>query len=116
MIEPSQIFSFKREDAKKTESGFLVNWEIPSQSPYLEGHFPDNPVFPAVAIIDVSKEWVQLLTGLELRITKIKIGKFTKVLQPLMQVEIHLLERKKGEWEIEWYSNDQCSATLVLEF
>ncbi len=49
MIDLTRAFS-----GMNVEDATRVTWTLPRSLPYFDGHFPGNPIFPAVGIVDAS--------------------------------------------------------------
>lgn len=119
MIEPGKVFRFTLDRITQTADGAVVGWEIPSDLPYFEGHFPGNPVFPAVALVEASLECLRQAKGVQGSLKEIRSGKFTGLLQPSMKVAIHLT-LEKDQWRVVWKAfkteGEAVMAELVLLF
>lgn len=103
MIQPSEVFEFEtvRKDGNLTETA----WLVPADCPYLEGHFPGQPVLPAVGMIDGSLELIRLASGTrppEGQLS-LKKAKFTGVVSPGMKVNV-CLEHKENRFDVDWKS------------
>jgi 3-hydroxymyristoyl/3-hydroxydecanoyl-(acyl carrier protein) dehydratase len=95
-----------------------IQWQADPSLRYFEGHFPQNPVLPAVAIIDVSLEQARLVSqNASLQITRIKNCKFTQPILPGTQILIRF-SHVQDLWSFEWMSPDstQTFAKLELHF
>lgn len=83
--------------------------------PSVEGHFPGNPVVPAVTILSELVAWAESETGR--RVTGVKSARFRSALHPEVCWTAEMEERSVGTLGIT--CNDQgrvtMSATLILE-
>lgn len=94
----------------KTEFDIQLNaqerkaqWTVPHTLAYFDGHFPGNPILPAVAIIDVSTEVLRrALEKSEITLKSFKACKFTSPVLPGAVVEIVFSRNAEDEWKIEW--------------
>jgi 3-hydroxymyristoyl/3-hydroxydecanoyl-(acyl carrier protein) dehydratase len=89
-----------------------ATWLVPADLPYLEGHFPSQPIVPAVAIIDASSDLIAsciektTANGSKLTLKGIKATKFLNPLLPGLTVGIQC--RRIGfadsaqEWSVDW--------------
>jgi len=95
-------------------------WTVPEDLEYFNGHFSNNPVLPAVAILDVSLEFLrQLQKNPRLEIQSIRASKFMMPVVPKMTVQITLKsfsESKENRWEVEWRTEGiAAKIDLVLQ-
>lgn len=94
---------------------FLVNWVVPKNLSYFQGHFPGSPILPAVAIIDASLLVITLIrSGVEAHLQEIKSAKFFQPITPLMNVKILFTQRELNHWRTQWMSNLKTLADLDL--
>lgn len=68
---------------------------FPAGSPCFEGHFPENPVVPAVAILAELIGWCEAQLGR--RVTGVTNARFQKPLLPDMTWQVMLEEKAAGE-------------------
>jgi 3-hydroxyacyl-[acyl-carrier-protein] dehydratase len=68
---------------------------FPAGSPCLEGHFPGNPVVPAVAILAELIGWCEAQLGRH--VTGVTNARFQKPLLPDVTWQVTLEERATGE-------------------
>ncbi|MBA2405350.1 MAG: beta-hydroxyacyl-ACP dehydratase [Bdellovibrionales bacterium] len=74
MINPQKIFTF---------TPGATSWKVPKDLPYFEGHFPDNPILPAVAILDMIQQYlIHQDPSLKGSFLTIKSAKFTEIVRP----------------------------------
>ena len=72
---------------EKTENSVCLEFSVPDTSPYFDGHFPEFPILPAVAQVDLILRFaVQYLeTGNELlEIRRIKFSNLIRPFTPLL--------------------------------
>lgn len=94
-------------------------FEVPQNLSYFIGHFPDNPVLPAVAIMDISHFFINqafheqnpLNSYKEVPQLKIK----TSVL-PNQICIIEVLKKDESRYEVFWKSSDQPVAEITILF
>src|SRR4051812_31224464 len=99
MIRPEQVFAELNSAAPGTDA---VVWKVPGDLPYLNGHFPQSPIFPAVGIVDASTFVLQKALDLPtLKIKSIAAAKFLSPITPdqTVRIEWHLF--KENEWQVE---------------
>ncbi len=102
MIEPKKVFRFRKAPTSDLGSQSAFIFTVPEDLPYFDGHFPGNPVLPAVAIIDASFEAIRQLNTHVTFMTKIQSAKFMDLIRPAAEVLIELQETKPGVWSITW--------------
>jgi 3-hydroxymyristoyl/3-hydroxydecanoyl-(acyl carrier protein) dehydratase len=115
MIDARQTFKLRTPIAKRAEGEFLLTWQVPASAPYLDGHFPKNPVLPAVGIIDGSLEFVkQALSEDTLELEKVISGKFSAPITPGMHVEVVLRGLGKNQWLATWLAKENSEPPKAL--
>lgn len=107
MIDPEGIFKFQSQSKLPEGVAHVLTWVVPTNLPYFDGHFPQNPVLPAVAVLDGTLEALKLLQqNKTLSFERIKSGKFLNLIKPGTPLQICLTQIRKNEWEAEWGSPD----------
>jgi 3-hydroxymyristoyl/3-hydroxydecanoyl-(acyl carrier protein) dehydratase len=118
MITPENIFDFStaHETCHGNPGVCEVGWQVPANLPYLNGHFPDRPIVPAVAMIDASIVLLQqFLKQPALRLRAVKQAKFMAPLTVGDQVQIASRAGRDGAWDIDWKNPEgQFVARLSL--
>lgn len=108
--------NFKR-DQIVTEGDMATtkNWVVPKDLFYFDGHFPHNPVLPAVAIVDLSVQLVQLAFPKKFgRLESVPSAKFSFPLRPLAKTQIHAKPNGNGEWSVEWKDSETLDVAAQL--
>jgi 3-hydroxymyristoyl/3-hydroxydecanoyl-(acyl carrier protein) dehydratase len=109
MIQPEKVFA-----------GILQNrigdhtalWRVPADLPYFNGHFPDNPIFPAIGITDASLTLLQLALGQsDLTLKSVPAAKFLSPITPGTEVRLEWMPNGEKEWQVDW--KDAASARLL---
>lgn len=105
MVNLAEVFKFevleKAEDVSTGESKLRATWLVPNDLPYLEGHFPSQPIVPAVAMIDASVELLRRSFGVG-GFRGIKTSKFMNPLVPGLTVEIECKKVGERDWTVDW--------------
>lgn len=103
---------FKDENIAVENNGVnTLSWSVPKNLFYFDGHFPHNPVLPAVAIIDISvqllqKAFPQKQLG---HLLSVPSAKFSMLIAPESKITVQArLEKDSDVWIVEW----KDSATL----
>lgn len=94
-----------------TKDGEGALWKIPSDLPYFEGHFPGNPIFPAVAIVDATVYSLRFMGETNVTISHISAAKFLSPIQPGQSVRIEFKKLGEKDWQAEW--KDEASQKLL---
>ena len=101
MIAPAEVF--KEIYPSGAARPLSVVWTVKGDLPYLNGHFPQSPILPAVAIIDASTYLLgRALDQEDLTLKCILMAKFLSPVVPGQQVRIDLASGPDREWQIEW--------------
>ena len=117
MIQPDQVFKTLKSPVGAPPH--VVDWTVPSDLPYLQGHFPDQPILPAIAIIDASTYLLQCaLEQPGLAVKAVANAKFLSPIVPGTQVQIQMTAISEREWTIDWLEagsrRELASLTLAL--
>ena len=115
MISESQIF--RTIVTGHQGPPFIPEWTIPADLPYFDGHFPGNPIFPAVGIVDATVYFLRaVLKRPNVAVPHFPIAKFLSPIQPGQTVRIELSPLKENEWQAEWKDagDQKLLATLRL--
>lgn len=103
MIEPHKAFRFCADTIERNEEGFRLIWDVPADLPYFEGHFPENPVLPGVAIIDGTLEILRIaLDRGPVELGAIPSAKFLGVIKPGLKIQISLRSSDSVNWNVDW--------------
>lgn len=111
MIDLTKAFSGLK--VKSNAENLEAEWVIPAELPYLDGHFPNRPIFPAVGIVDASVFVVQSRVG-GARLEGIVSAKFLAPMQPGAQVKIEAQPSANGEWQIDWKNSTSAERLATL--
>jgi len=74
--------------AHKTERGYEMEYVFPPTFPGFQGHFPRNPVLPAIIQLMTARESIIEHLGRNLLITKVTRAKFQKIIMPDIPVTV----------------------------
>src|SRR5262245_50685410 len=93
-----------------------IEWQVPENLPAFDGHFPGDPILPAVAIIEKTVETIREVSGLpQVRLERIKNAKFLNIVRPQMRLVIELANVSDGRWKCSWKSADHLLVELDLD-
>ena len=116
MIDPKKYFHFSQ-NGNTSFYDLLIEKELP----YFNGHFPENPVLPGVAMIDASVLAVEKkINQSPLFIKKVKSAKFMDLVKPGDLVTIEVVESSKQSFTLNWNKTEnntlKKAAEIILEF
>jgi len=75
---------------EKNETSVSLIFTVPKDSLYFDGHFPDYPILPAVAQIDIVVNFASESFGTDIIISQIKRTKFSKIITPSLSLLLKL--------------------------
>lgn len=107
MLEPRKIFDWQLLFQSRAEAVFQMTLE--KTNPYFEGHFPENPIFPGVGIVDAT---LVALEKIEEDLFSASSAKFLGILTAGDKVELCFHRKAPGTWEAIWY---RCEGTQDRE-
>ena len=95
-----------------TNHRFSLDGGFPADSPFLDGHFPGNPIVPGAVILGYL---AARLATVDLAIAKVARMKFTRPLRPDVPMEITVVPKALGvHAEFRDADGVVASASLVL--
>lgn len=89
MLLKSNFYSFSVIEQKEAGS-YLLRLHFNKLHPIFNGHFPNNPVVPGVTIVQILKEVIESLIEKNIRLEKLSLIKFLKVIDPTNQSDFSL--------------------------
>lgn len=90
-------------DPRKVFANLDTEWIVPTDLPYFAGHFPGQPVFPAVGIVDASLEMIRKKSSNpRLNLLSIPSAKFTSPIGPEARVHVEISQVSDSDWQIDW--------------
>jgi len=114
MIQPDEVFDF--ESFQRSVDTASAEWEVPHDCPYLDGHFPGNPVLPAVGLLDGSIELLRRF-GAEFLPGRLSLkkAKFSGMIVPGMRVKVFLAV-KENRFDIDWRKSENLEPLATFSF
>lgn len=114
MIDSKEIVKYKN-NINQHGDHYVAQLTIQSDLKYFEGHFPNNPILPAVCFIDASLEYIRQINGNPiLSIFKIKSAKFLGVVLPNDEITLKLVAQDKHNWTITWLKGSETVCDIIL--
>ncbi len=102
---------------KNADSTLSAQVTVSDGSPWFTGHFPDNPILPGIAQLNMIAEVIALARQENLCIKALRRVKFKKIVQPGERLEIHVSTKAKTNqytFRITSEMQDVCSGTISL--
>lgn len=87
---PSLEAFYEHISETKTENGFTVNIKLNSKHEVYEGHFPEKPVAPGAALMQMVLDEAIRLTNGEKKVAEFRQIKFLSVIDPTIVNELVL--------------------------
>jgi 3-hydroxymyristoyl/3-hydroxydecanoyl-(acyl carrier protein) dehydratase len=113
MINPEHYFHPSH--IRSVDPIFELDFKIPTSLPYYEGHFPDNPVLPAVAIIDFSLIALEKIFNTRYSLRKIQSAKFKKPIFPGSNISIQIEALQPETYKITWTEEQSKVVEMKIE-
>ena len=102
---------------EKTENSVTLEFKVPDTSPYYDGHFPEFPILPAVAQMELVVRFAYQHLNTDIDIPEIKRIKFSNFVRP-NKLYILLIEKDEKTLSFKVSSRDRkviySSGTLVI--
>lgn len=115
VIQPQNEFKFDIRSISDSPNSFVALLKVSESLTYFDGHFPEQPTLPAVAIIDASIESLKVAFGITATLMKIKSAKFLMPIGPLTEVTIQVEQEDAYRWIIKWLINEKIAADMSLD-
>jgi 3-hydroxymyristoyl/3-hydroxydecanoyl-(acyl carrier protein) dehydratase len=108
MINPEEHFKIIHVETLEHES--IFSCFVPTDLPYFQGHFKDNPVLPAVALLDLSLAIINSLdSSLKRTFLTIKTAKFSEVIRPLDTLTIRMKSDLPNQsWNLDFFNQNEA--------
>lgn len=111
MIDPTSLFRINNQFATIKQGEYKLSFRVPHDLPYFEGHFPEYPILPAIAVIDLSTEFIRTVIGRQkIEVAQITSGKFMDIITPEMQIRIELIQQAEKKWSATWFCEQNAGA------
>jgi 3-hydroxymyristoyl/3-hydroxydecanoyl-(acyl carrier protein) dehydratase len=106
-----QFFDLSQSDAEVS-----ARMEVSDRLPSLQGHFPGNPILPAVTIIDISLFLLsQHVDSIRFNKLAVEKSKFTGMIRPKQKVLIRAQKTSSTVWKVYWSSDSDQSPLAQLQ-
>ena len=82
----------------ETASGQItLNAEVPADSPWFDGHFPEDPILPGIAQMGMASDAVGMCGKRNLKVSGFGKVRFKRIIRPNQKLEIIVTSRKPEE-------------------
>ena len=97
----------------------ILNAEVPSDSPWFDGHFPEDPTLPGIAQLEMAIDAIRLARNRNLSVTRFRKVRFKRVIRPGQALKIIVTPRKseEGSYAFRILAEDElaCNGVLFLK-
>jgi 3-hydroxyacyl-[acyl-carrier-protein] dehydratase len=90
MIDTHIFFKFDNLSILDSPTKISAKWCVSKDLPYFEGHFPKNPILPAVALIDLVTELLSITLKKPVKMKAVSSAKFLEPITPKDIISIEL--------------------------
>ena len=81
---------------ERTENSVTLEFSVPENSPYFDGHFPDFTLLPAVAQMELLIRFASEYLGTSIDVTEMRRIKFTKFIRPNTHLLLRLEKKEQS--------------------
>lgn len=118
VLEESLVMWYSYISAERDKDNAVVaRVSADQQSPWFSGHFPDNPILPGIAQLNMVTETIAKVLEKDVVLQSLARIKFKKIIRPGDVLDIHAIAGKKENhysFKIASEHNEVCSGRLVL--
>jgi len=75
----------------------ILNTEVLPDSPWFDGHFPENPTLPGIAQLEMAIDAIRLVSKRNLSVTGFRKVRFKRVIRPGEKLKVIITSRKSQE-------------------
>lgn len=72
----------------------ILNAEVPPDSPWFDGHFPEDPTLPGIAQLEMAMDTIRLTEKRNISIEKFRKVRFKRVIRPGEKLKIVVTPKK----------------------
>ncbi len=115
MISPQSVFNFSGDKVKVLDSGWAFETHLKPGAPYFDGHFPENPILPALAFLDLAQLVLAVAKSEDcVPIQKLKNAKFFSPVGPDENLKVLLSQDSQIRWRAVFHAKEKA-CELVFE-
>ncbi len=101
-----------------TTSAFTSSRSVEKDSPWFQGHFPDDPILPGVAQLKYVAELITTSEKESLQMTGVSRVKFRRIVKPQEKLDIVVNREEKGQryqFSVTCGDEDVCSGRMYFK-
>lgn len=107
-----KLLNISAENIKKTDDTALVHFSVPRSLPWFEGHFPDQPVLPAVITAEISDALIETVFAVSPQL--VSNAKFKGPIFPDMALTVSLFKQSDDSIIAIWRKSDEVDREQYL--
>lgn len=107
-----KLLNIAAENIKKTDDSALVNFIVPASLPWFDGHFPGQPVLPAVITAEISDALIEKVYGISPQL--VSNAKFKGPIFPGMEMTVSLSRHSEDSVSTIWRKTDEPDTEQFL--
>ena len=94
----------------------ILDAEVLPDSPWFGGHFPENPILPGIAQLEMAIDAIQLVSKRNLSVTGFRKVRFKRVIRPGEKLKVIATPRKpqEGSYAFRILVEDELACNGVL--
>ena len=94
----------------------VLDAEVLPDSPWFDGHFPENPTLPGIAQLEMAIDTIRLVSKQNLSVTGFRKVRFKRVIRPGEKLKIIITSRKsqEGSYAFRILVEDELACNGVL--
>ena len=105
---------------KTSEDGSIsADADIPMESAWFSGHFPQNPILPGIAQMDMVHGMVERALGGQVSIKRISRIRFKKIIRPgdRLEIKTSAINKETGSFSFSIMVNTEtvCSGNMMVD-
>jgi 3-hydroxymyristoyl/3-hydroxydecanoyl-(acyl carrier protein) dehydratase len=111
---------YKLNRIEKPDSDRIVAWiQVPADSAWFCGHFPDHPILPGIAQLGMVCDAIRHFSDREMKISEISRVRFKQMIRPddVLQIEVTARKSPEGSFAFRILVDTElaCSGLLKIE-
>ena len=76
----------------------ILDAEVLPDSPWFDGHFPENPILPGIAQLEMAMDTIRLAGKRNLSVTGFRKVRFKRVIRPGEKLKVVITPKKSKKW------------------
>lgn len=92
-----------------------VQWKVPMDLPDFEGHFPGEPILPAISLIEITTQILGLKLKKSCELSTVHSAKFTAPIRPGQTLQFQLDLVQENRWRVKVSDLDTHTVVCSLD-